>query len=411
MSFQQTVKKWQYPLLILIGAVGVFLFLKSTKPIQPPVELKQKSWPVQATRLQLQTLAPFYTLYGKIESTQMVTITAPVAGVVGQLPLKSGDVFEPDQLMVAMAASDLAIPVAIAQADVADIEQQIQLESLAYENNVKRLAFEQRLLGLNENELDRNQQLLKKDLASQAALDQSKAVLIRQEQVVAGAALNVEEHNVKLAQLQARLEKAKANLRQKKVNQARGRLKADFKGRVADVMVAEGSHVSQGASLLRFYPLSSLELRAKLPGSQLQSIYHQLQSGQLMFAEFEMQGEIHQLPLKRLAGESETSGVDAFFALPKALGGLRPGDLMQVQFYQAPIKDVFAVPLSAVYGQNRVYVIEQGHLQGRQVKLLGETLMAGKMVALLQGDLREGELLLMTHLPNAMSGLNVTVME
>jgi len=407
----QVLKKWLYPLLIIIGAVGVFMFLKSTKPSQPPVELKQKSWAVQAQVLQPQTLAPMHTLYGKIESTKMVAVAAPVSGVVEKLPLKSGAFFEAGDLMVAMADADLSLPVKIAQADVEDIEQQIHLQKLTYENNVKRLVFEQRLLSLNQNEVARNQELLKKDLASQAALDQAKALLIRQEQVVAGAELMVAEHQVKLSQLQARLAKAKANLQQRLVNKARGRLKAAFTGRVAEVLVSEGSNVAQGAPLLRFYPLDSLELRAKLPANQLPSVYQSLQSNRPMFSAFQLDNKVFQLPLNRLAGESETSGVDAFFTLPERLGVLRPGDLMKVQFYQAPVEGVFAVPLSSVYGMERIYVIEQGRLHRRQVQVVGETLLSGKMHYLLKGDLHAGEQLLITHLPNSMSGLSVTVME
>ncbi|PLA74023.1 secretion protein HlyD [Hydrogenovibrio sp. SC-1] len=411
MAFPKNIKKWLYPLLIIAGAMGVFAFLKATKPVQPPVEITQKRWAVQAQTLTLQTLAPMHTLYGKVESTKMVAVVAPVSGVVERLPLKSGEHFEPGALIVAMADTDLNLPLAIAQADVDDIAQQLKLEKLAFENDRKRLAFETRLMALNSREVERSSRLLKKDLASQAVLDQAKAVLIRQEQVVAAAQLTVAQHQAKQSQLEARLAKAKATLMQRRVNLERGQLKADFKGRIAEVLVAEGSQVSQGAALLRFYPLDSLELRAKLPSTERRSVYDSLQSSRPMYAVFEMQGHHYQLPLNRLAGESETSGVDAFFALPAALGVLRPGDMIDVQFYQSPVQDVFPVPLTAVYGRERVYVIEQGHLQKRQIKVVGETKIDGVMHALLQGDLQAGEQLLTTHLPNAMTGLSVMVIE
>lgn len=411
MVLSKNIKKWLYPLLIIAGAIGVFVLLKATKPAQPPVEIKQKNWAVQAQTLQLRTLAPMQTLYGKLESSQMVTVVAPVSGVIERLPLKSGDSFEPGDLMVAMAETDLTLPLTIAQADVDDIAEQLQLEKLAFDNDRKRLAFEKRLMAINSREVERSGQLLKKDLASQAALDQAKAALIRQEQIVAAAELTVAQHQAKQDQLEARLEKAKANLRQRQVNIERGRLKASFSGRVAEVPVAEGSHVPMGATLIRFYPLDSLELRAKLPSTLLHGVYQSLQSNQTMFAEFEMQGQHYQLPLSRLAGQSDTSGVDAFFEVPSSLGVLRPGEMLDVNFFLSPIQDVFAVPLTAVYGRDRVYVIERGQLQMRQIKVVGETLVNGATHALLQGDLRPGELLLTTHLPNAMTGLSVMVIE
>lgn len=411
MVLSKNIKKWLYPLLIIAGAIGVFILLKATKPAQPPVEIKQKNWAVQAQTLQLQTLAPMQTLYGRLESSQMVTVVAPVSGVIERLPLKSGDSFEPGTLMVAMAETDLTLPLTIAQADVDDIAEQLRLEKLAFDNDRKRLAFEKRLMAISSREVERSGQLLKKDLASQAALDQTKAALIRQEQIVAAAELTVAQHQAKQDQLEARLEKAKANLRQRQVNIERGRLKASFSGRVAEVLVAEGSHVPMGATLIRFYPLDSLELRAKLPSTVLHAVYQSLQSNQIMFAELEMQGQHYQLPLSRLAGQSDTSGVDAFFELPSSLGVLRPGEMLDVNFFLSPIQDVFAVPLTAVYGRDRVYVIEQGQLQMRHIKVVGETLINGTTHAILQGDLRPGELLLTTHLPNAMTGLSVMVIE
>ena len=410
MRFLQGFKKAILPLLILAGALGVFMLLKSTKPTQPPIEIKQKSWAVAVETLQPQTLAPMHTLYGQIESSQMVTVAAPVTGVVARLPFKSGEDFAPGDLLVAMAKADLNLPEKMAQADVSDIEQQIELEKLAAENNLKRLVFDQKLLQLNQEEVTRNRELLKKDLSSQAVLDQSKSVLIRQQQVVDSAQLKVAEHQAKLSQLQARLTKAQANLQQRQLNQSRGRLKADFRGRVAERLVAEGSHVTQGTALMRFYPLDSLELRAKLPSSQRQAVYHDLQSQQSLYAELEKQGQRYQLPLRRLAGESETSGIDAFFELPDALTILRPGDMLEIEFYQSPIQGVFAAPVTAVYGRDRVFVVQQDQLQMRKVKVVGESLIAGTIRYLLQGDLQAGEQLLVTHLPNAISGLKVTVM-
>lgn len=410
MRFLQGLKKGLLPLLILAGALGVFMLLKSTKPTQPPIEIKQKSWAVEVETLQPQTLAPMHTLYGQIESSQMVTVAAPVTGVVARLPFKSGEDFAPGDLLVAMAKADLNLPEKMAQADVSDIEQQIELEKLAAENNLKRLVFDQKLLQLNQEEVARNRELLKKDLSSQAVLDQSKSVLIRQQQVVDSAQLKVAEHQAKLSQLQARLARAQANLQQRQLNQSRGRLKADFRGRVAERLVAEGSHVNQGTALMRFYPLDSLELRAKLPSSQRQAVSQDLQSQQSLYAELEKQGQRYQLPLRRLAGESETSGIDAFFELPDALTILRPGDMLEVQFYQPPIQRVFAAPVTAVYGRDRVYVVQQGQLQMRKVKVVGDSVIAGTIRYLLQGDLQAGEQLLVTHLPNAISGLKVTVM-
>ncbi|MBD3611410.1 MAG: HlyD family efflux transporter periplasmic adaptor subunit [Hydrogenovibrio crunogenus] len=410
-GLKNRLKPAMVPLLILVGVVGIFIFFKATKPTQPPVQIQQKVWPIQVMSVQKQSLSRVQTLYGKVESFRLVDVSSPVAGVVSELPVKAGDNFEKGMKLVALADSDLELPFQIAKADVADTQAQLNLEKLAYDANQKRLEFEKKVLALKERDVERNTQLLKKDLASKSVLDQSKEALVRQQYVVVGAKLSVQEHKVKVSQLQARLQKSQANFEQAKINLERGRVIAPYDGRIAQVSVAQGNRVNVGAKLLSYYALDSLELRAKIPTQQLKTVYEGMQSGDTLYAQLEMNNQQFELPLKRLAGEAETSGVDAFFALPDALKILRPGELLQVDFYGERLTNVFAVPYSALYGADRIYVVEKGLLHIKHVKNLGETRIDGQSMVLLRGDVAEGAQVMTTHLPNAISGLKVSVME
>ncbi|RUM92652.1 MAG: secretion protein HlyD [Thiomicrospira sp.] len=405
------LKPAMVPILILVGVVGIFIFLKATKPTQPPVQIQQKVWPIKVLGIQKQSLSRVQTLYGKVESFRLVDVSAPVAGVVSDLPVKAGDNFEKGMKLVALADSDLELPYQIAKADVADTQAQLNLEKLAYDANQKRLEFEKKVLALKERDVERNTQLLKKDLAAKSVLDQSKEALVRQQYVVVGAKLSVQEHKVKVSQLQARLQKSQSNFEQAKINLDRGRIIAPYDGRIAQVSVAQGNRVNTGAKLLSYYALDSLELRAQIPTQQLKTVYEGLQSGDTLYARLERHNQQFKLPLKRLAGEAKTSGVDAFFALPDALKVLRPGELLQVDFYGERLTDVFAVPYSALYGADRIYVVEQGLLHMKHVKNLGETRIDGQPMVLLRGDVSDGAQVMTTHLPNAISGLKVSVME
>lgn len=405
------LKPAMVPILILVGVVGIFIFLKATKPTQPPVQIQQKVWPIKVLGIQKQSLSRVQTLYGKVESFRLVDVSAPVAGVVSDLPVKAGDNFEKGTKLVALADSDLELPYQIAKADVADTQAQLNLEKLAYDANQKRLEFEKKVLALKKRDVERNTQLLKKDLAAKSVLDQSKEALVRQQYVVVGAKLSVQEHKVKVSQLQARLQKSQSNFEQAKINLDRGRIIAPYDGRIAQVSVAQGNRVNTGAKLLSYYALDSLELRAQIPTQQLKTVYEGLQSGDTLYARLERHDQQFKLPLKRLAGEAKTSGVDAFFALPDALKVLRPGELLQVDFYGERLTDVFAVPYSALYGADRIYVVEQDMLHMKHVKNLGETRIDGQSMVLVRGDITEGAQVMTTHLPNAISGLKVSVME
>lgn len=400
--------------LILVAFIAVFMYFKATKPETQPVEIKQKVWPVNVMPVKLARLATSQSLYGQVESSSLVTVSAPVNGVVSKVNVWEGDNIKTGQILVAMADSDLNLPLQIAKAELKDAKAQNTIENLAYEANQKRLEHEKKVLQIKRKALTRNQQLLKKNLTSQADIDASKEALVRQEFQVVGARLSVSESKARLDQMQAREDKAQANLEQAQVNVTRGVLKAPFNGRVAEVTVSEGNRVAVGGQLLSFYGLDSLELRAQIPVGQLAEVYQSLSSGQPLFATYEINGQSFQLPLKRLAGESSASGVDAFFGLPEKLKITRPGDVMQVSLMGAKHDNVFAVPYSALFGANRLYLLEDNKLRGVTVKKIGETSVDGEVQVLVQADLAEvpdGALVMTTHLPNAVSGLNVMVSE
>ena len=410
----QFVKSALIPLLILATAVIVFVYFKNSKPVQAPVEIKQKVWPVKVISVAIDRISPLHSLYGSVESNAMVMVSAPLTGEVAEVTVKPGDEFKAGDLLIALDDADLTLPLRAAQADVADVQAQLDLEKLAFEANEQKLQNEQKVLEFKRTDVSRNSKLIQKDLTSQTTLDQSKEALVRQEFAVVNAKLAVQEHQIKLAQLKARLDKSKANLEQAKLNVQRGRVVAPFDGRVTQVKVSKGDRVAPGSVLLSYYGYNSLELKAKLPVFVMPSVYQSFASGYALHAHAQVAGMDVKLPLVRLAGESSSSGLDAYFKVPESLKITRPGDLMQVSLVGQPQEDVFAVPYSAIYGADSIYVVEDGVMKVKTVKNLGETQVNGEAYALLKdpsGSIKNGTQVVVTHLPNAISGLKVAVVQ
>lgn len=415
MKFTSMVSsKWKntvVAVLIVLLAVVVFAYMKSTKPKAPPVEIKQKVWPIQAMTVSLGKVIPKQSLYGTVESTAMVTAAAPISGVVAKVWVKDGDEVRQGDKLVALSDADIQLPYQIAKADVEDARAQLQLQALAYKSNQAKLDNETKVLKIRQEDVKRNQELIKKNLASQSILDVAKEARLKQKLAVVNANLAVEENKLKVAQLRARLAKAEANFHQAEINRQRGKLVAPYAIRISKVSVSAGDRVSPGTPMLSFYGLDSLELKATIPAAEVNKIYAAMQRGEKFVAEYRVQGQTYLLHLKRLAGEASTSGLNAYFTLPETLASIRPGDLLQVSLQREPIADGFAVPYSALYGSSRVYVVKDGTLARRHVEVLGETPMKGQTWVLLRGDVRTGEQIAITHLPNAVTGLKVSVME
>ncbi len=403
-------KKLFISVLIIALSIAVLVYFQATKPEALPVEIKQKVWPVEVIEIQFRDAVTRVSLFGKVEASSLTTVSAPVTGVIEAVNVKDGEYLKQGQDVIALSNSDLELPFEIAQAEVAEAKARIKVENLFYKANKQRLLHEEHLLKLKQKTVSRNQELLSRDLVSQSNLDQAKEGLVRQELQMVSVSLSITSHKANLAQMQARLTKAKVNLSQANINLVRGRVIAPFNARVAKVYVAEGNRVVSGASLLSFYALDSLELRAKIPVGELPAIYEALNSGQVLMAELMVADKIYKLPLSRLAGEADASGVDGFFDLPDTLKMTRPGDLLQVALISRMHEDVFSVPFSALFGSDRLYVVVDGQLQAVKVQLLGEAWIDGEARALLRGDLQVGSQILVTHLPNAVSGLKVLVM-
>ena len=75
-----------------------------------------------------------------------------------------------------------------------------------------------------------------------------------------------------------------------------------------------------------------------------------------------------------------------------------------------PVSGVAAVPVQAVYGQRRLFLIEDGLLTGIDVDRFGETTTAeGQQRLLVQAEaLEPGARILVSQLSNAVTGLRVT---
>jgi len=62
----------------------------------------------------------------------------------------------------------------------------------------------------------------------------------------------------------------------------------------------------------------------------------------------------------------------------------------------------------AIYGNDRLYLIEDERLVSHTVKVVGEVLRDGRLWALVKPDFEEGAKISITHLPNATTGLKVS---
>lgn len=386
-------------------------------------QAQEPVWRVKAVPVRVETASPVLNLNGKVESPDETQAAAPGVGRVLVVRVREGQAVAKGQLLLELDPRDFLPRVEQARGQVRELEAAIASEHLRHQADLDQLAQERRLQDFAAADVDRFERLQKENFYSQAAVEQSRSNLSRQQISVRGRELAIADHKARLAQLQARLVQANASLDQADLAYQRSRVVAPFPGHVAQVAVAAGDQVNTGQALVKMYPSAGLEVRAKLPAPLQDEFLATLRQGEHAQAYARMGDAVLSFRLARVAGAADARGLDGFFVLARGAAVLRVGELVSLNVVRAPLVGVVSVPYGALFGGNRVYRIEGDRLNAVNVEVLGEAAsnevvsgepaQAGQPARLLvrAAALKDGERLLATHLPNAVTGLKVEVIK
>jgi len=398
------------PLLVLAIGFAGFMALKLTRPEPPLVVAQERSWRVDILTVTLGQHRPELALYGQLTAPDMATLAAPVAAQVASRPVEDGQRVAVGEVLVALAEADTAPLLVQAQAEVADLEAQLRSEAIRHANDLGALANEQAIVVNAERQLQRTRALVEQNLASRGQLDNALDALAQARLVLAGRERSIQEHPTRQQRLQAQLSRAEAQLTATRRDVSRSEVTAPFAGVITRLQAAPGDQVARSQALLSIYPVHGLELRAQVPHVYREELAAALTRGDTLEARATEGG--YRFQLKRFAGESAPSGTEAIFRLLGEAGSLRPGGMLPVVLRRPQIASAVAVPYSALYGNNGVYLVtEDQRLRRIEVQRQGEVHRpGGQRWALITGEaLAHGQRLVVTHLPNAIEGLKVDV--
>jgi len=399
------------PVLIIAIAIGIFQHLKAGKPERSKPVLKEKVWQVEVVSAEKQNLSPVLGLYGRVESPEMLQAAAPGAGIISEVLVRSGTRVTAGQTLLKMDSRDFESVLVQAESDLKDIENQIGELKIRHQSNLKALETELELLQLANEEVQRLVKLKAQNLSADTILSVARSALGRQQLVVYARELEVESYSVQMGKLMARRDQNQAYLKQARLMVERSTVLAPFDAVISSAPVSVGDRVATGQILVALYPIESLEIRAHIPAQYIARIQQTLSQDIALQASIKLADSILVLELKRLAGEAEPSGIDAYFHAGQAAQQLRPGGLLPLSFKLPAEDDVIAVPYQAIYGNSRLYLLHDDRLQGVDVESIGQYIDAdgNSLLLVKSAQIKNGDEIVVTHLPNAVSGLKVKV--
>jgi len=402
------------PILVLLAGVGGFFVLFVSKPNAQPVDVTEKVWNVTVLSAKSQRLSPSLTLYARIDSQRVSTLSATLSADVLSVPALEGSSVEQGDLLVELDDREARLVLAQRQAALDEISHDLANEQQRYENNRSQLVHEQQLLKLIARDVERASQLATRDMGSAAGLDEAKQSYARQSMAVSQRQLSITEHSNLKAIWQARADNARAQLERAQLDLQRTRISAPFSGRVSTVEVSAGNRVQAGVPLLRLIDYANLELRAQLPTRHLATVRNALSQGRVIEARSTVDNRSIFAVLKRLSAEVKqgSGGADAIFEIKEGQAqNLELGRTVELHLSLTPIDNVIAIPVTALYGTNTIYVLRDNRMHGVRVQRVGEYRdPQGRLWVLLKNpDLSVDEMIVSTQLPNAIEGLKVRV--
>lgn len=409
------LKKVALPIIIIAIAVVGFLLLKVSKPETAAKERPEKAWLVDALDVTFKQVAPEITIYGRVETPRDASLKAALEADVINVDVLEGETVEAGQLLIKLDDTDVSLIQQQRQADLAETQALIDSENRRFERDKGLLANQKQLVALADNAVERAKKLEQSRLASRSALDEAQAAYEQQLLSLKQLQHDIYDHPARLAQLKASQQRAEALMKQSEVNIQRTEIRAPFNGRVANLAVALGDRVRPGDNLLAIYDLDNLEVRAQIPGRFISQVRQLLNQRQSLNATADVDGETVHMELHRLSGEvrQDSGGIDGLFRITDNHEPLPLGTFMELQLKLTKQDNVIEIPPSALYGLDRVYLIQDGHLKSVAVERVGEVTHADGQNSLLIRSklLAEGDKIAITQLPNAITGLRVEVAE
>lgn len=405
--------KTRLPLVIIGGALLITTIMIMSRPRDTPAPRGERAWIVDVQPVNFARINPTLELFGSVQSPQDAELSAGFEATVNRVPVKDGARVREGELLVVLDDRDAQLTLRQRQADILEIEAQIEFAERQIETN--RLAFDQEkeVLELSKSRFDRAKELSEEGRLSRADFENATENYTRQQLAVSRAELAAEESRIRLNERRAQLERANALRSQAELDVERTRVIAPFGGYVSDVQVSEGDRVRVGDALMRLQNPDSIEVRTQVPAAYVPAINTGLRTGQAMPANVFLDGQRTQGQLVRISGQTRegSGGVDSYIGFSSPPVGMRLGSTVRVVL-QLPTEDnVIAIPAEAIYGRDRIFKVADSRMKSVTIERVGERMTGDgeAQVIVRSPDLANTESVIVTKLSNAGDGLLVRV--
>ncbi len=322
--------------------------------LKPPV--------VSAYRVQKEDYVPSLLLSGEVISEQSSVLSAQIAGMVVDCPVKKGEKVSRGQLLVQIEDRQLILDRDRAAAAVNMASSQLQKASTVTLEDARANSI-QADLARDKAELEYNRQkaLHEAGAISSAQLEEAERnQVISQEKARSARALveSLQEGGSNRAILQAELKQRQLDLAEKEMRLSQSRILAPADGELLDLYVSPGELAAVGTrvALVASGPGQRIKIQPDQRYASLAAISNRAQVWITSAADSKWEARVvYTEPLANAEQGSFTAELEFTEPAPS----LYPGQLLSVQLFGAIQPDAIIVPdafLAVLDGENGIWV-------------------------------------------------------
>ncbi len=411
---RRSILRFGVPIAILAVAVSFAGYLRATRPEVKPRAPQERVWTVAAVSVDIADAQPRLRLYGEVVSGRTVDLRPEVAGrVIETGPgLVEGGVVRAGERLVVIDPFDYEANVVAREAELAEARARLRELEADLAGARALLERDSEQVELRRRDVERRRTLRGSGAGTAKALDDARLALseavqrrLQRKQTIERLAAALEQQRAVIARREVALRRARRDLE-------RTRLEAPFDGFIVAVDTAVGKWVNVGDRVARLIDAARLEVKFHVSRRDFARL---LAGGGYRgrVAEVIWRGRAGEIPYRavidRIASEVDpASGGVKLYARVEGGGVetvLRPGAFVEVFVADRRFKDVARLPAVALHGADTVYVVAEGRLQPRKVRVVART--GGDI--LVKGELRTGDRVVTIRFPEIGPGLKVRV--
>ncbi len=402
--------------VLFAGLLGMnFLISGREQPRTPPS--LQTSFAVDTMVARSGNFRPQITVYGEIFPQSTVDLRALVSGQIIRVhpELKEGALLQEgtELLQIDPFSFEVALNEAIANRDetkarIAENQARIDIET-------SRIRSLKEQLELAQNDLRRITELRQRGTSTPKQVEDRAFIVSQRSQSLEQSELNLIAEKARLEQFNATLVRYNWKVTQAERNLADTILYAPFTGVVSQDNAAIGRIVNVNDPVVSLYDANKLEVRFTLTDQR----FGRLQAdkpgivGRAVQVNWIVGNQKFKYPavIDRISARIDSSkgGVEVIAILQSGFQSspVRPGAFVEVIVPDSQFENHFRIPQSSLYGDETIYVVENGVLSARNIVIHAND---GDFM-IVSGELKQGEEVLLTRISEISDGLNVVVQQ